>query len=996
MGQNIKSISPASASQVKSIVLSIVCDNISFTSDTYGVKLVDPANSFSFINATTVTVINDTVLNATFTFNSSKKTGLYNVVIYDPPTNITAALKNNAFNLNPATNTIPAVILSASPTSAFQGDTVDVIIKTKNTFFSQPSPIDIRLQNLSHSISPISQTVLDNETIKAKFDISYFDSVGIYDVVIYNSISGMISLNKVFTVYAGSSPPQLISITPNSGKRFDSVKVTIKGKNTFFKRDSCGIALTTMLNYYTPASTIEYLSDTLMTATFDFNNQTRYKVGVYDLFVFGRKNEGSLLLPKSFTIRDTTPPPVIVSFSPLSAKQGDSLKITVKARHAHFLQNASFVALENKNGGLGGQSKVINDSTIEGTIYPEYRYAKAPAKFAVEVGAIDTMLIAIDSFTLEKGDYPPKVISITPNNIVQGKKVDLTIKGNKNTFPGPYFLKPQLSRNNSTSYVAKSYSVVNDSTLLASFEFPTDTTKLGVFDFNTSDLDATYANLVMPSSFTVNKNPTPASLSSISPSTATQFDTVLVNVNASHSHFLTGNVGAYMPASNSINGDAISINTTKVINDTLLQVKFILSANYYASTLYDMRVYSSFDGPLEIKKAFTVKQIYTQQPAIINIDPKEALRGQTITMNIKGTPKSFKPGSISVELNSYINPISSINATAVNYVNDSLITATFSFSSNDKIGTYYPHVLNQVNLYYYQNGGFTLKASPSDNKLLALSPAWASQTDTASLLLTGSNTHFNLTDTIWLENKFGQKIKPFSKNITTDTSVILKFAFTKSNLPGIYSLQWRNTGNTKLMLENVFTLTGSINSNALLDVTPKDIFCYINFGGKIVISATHTHFLSEVDTVFICNNQNGLDKGISYPSEMKILNDTTISATFFPGNNCGNFDIYVVGKENYILTDKLRATPPVTVNEEPKEDPLKIFPNPSEGVFTLNVNSDFEQGNVTIFDMYGKTIFSLDKIEQSTEIDLSTYASGIYFVKVIKGETYKTEKIIKQ
>jgi hypothetical protein len=75
---------------------------------------------------------------------------------------------------------------------------------------------------------------------------------------------------------------------------------------------------------------------------------------------------------------------------------------------------------------------------------------------------------------------------------------------------------------------------------------------------------------------------------------------------------------------------------------------------------------------------------------------------------------------------------------------------------------------------------------------------------------------------------------------------------------------------------------------------------------------------------------------------------------------------------------------------------VKIFPNPSEGVFTLELNEDFKQADLIVFDILGKIVFSGKKLEASTQIDLSDYPTGMYFVKLTKDDICKTEKIIKQ
>ncbi len=70
---------------------------------------------------------------------------------------------------------------------------------------------------------------------------------------------------------------------------------------------------------------------------------------------------------------------------------------------------------------------------------------------------------------------------------------------------------------------------------------------------------------------------------------------------------------------------------------------------------------------------------------------------------------------------------------------------------------------------------------------------------------------------------------------------------------------------------------------------------------------------------------------------------------------------------------------------------IRIFPNPSTGIFT--VASTLEV-SLEVVDLTGKLVYNADKISNSSVIDLSNLQKGIYFAKV-KGENVDyTEKLI--
>lgn len=80
-------------------------------------------------------------------------------------------------------------------------------------------------------------------------------------------------------------------------------------------------------------------------------------------------------------------------------------------------------------------------------------------------------------------------------------------------------------------------------------------------------------------------------------------------------------------------------------------------------------------------------------------------------------------------------------------------------------------------------------------------------------------------------------------------------------------------------------------------------------------------------------------------------------------------------------------------------DEVSLFPNPSNGSFTVSVLSDNEADvNIAVYDITSKAIFnekfSSTKGENSFNLDLQGRAKGIYFVEVKHGETKTTKKLI--
>ncbi|MFO0357452.1 MAG: T9SS type A sorting domain-containing protein [Sphingobacteriaceae bacterium] len=73
-----------------------------------------------------------------------------------------------------------------------------------------------------------------------------------------------------------------------------------------------------------------------------------------------------------------------------------------------------------------------------------------------------------------------------------------------------------------------------------------------------------------------------------------------------------------------------------------------------------------------------------------------------------------------------------------------------------------------------------------------------------------------------------------------------------------------------------------------------------------------------------------------------------------------------------------------------------IYPNPSNGIFKLEMNSKIDNGEVNIYNSIGQLILS-EKIKENQEIDLSKFSKGYYFCVIrSQGKQIHSEKIIIQ
>ena len=121
----------------------------------------------------------------------------------------------------------------------------------------------------------------------------------------------------------------------------------------------------------------------------------------------------------------------------------------------------------------------------------------------------------------------------------------------------------------------------------------------------------------------------------------------------------------------------------------------------------------------------------------------------------------------------------------------------------------------------------------------------------------------------------------------------------------------------------------------------------------------------------------------------------TFTSTDIEVNELGIIIPYVMDDVSKIIFDGI-----VSVNEEYTSSTVGVYPNPTSGVFTLNINDEAAtEFVVNIYNVTGalvsSTTFALNGGVLNENIDLSSYVNGIYMIRISTGNDVITKKIIK-
>ena len=91
----------------------------------------------------------------------------------------------------------------------------------------------------------------------------------------------------------------------------------------------------------------------------------------------------------------------------------------------------------------------------------------------------------------------------------------------------------------------------------------------------------------------------------------------------------------------------------------------------------------------------------------------------------------------------------------------------------------------------------------------------------------------------------------------------------------------------------------------------------------------------------------------------------------------------------------------ITVNEilgvdDTKLNTISMYPNPASSTLNLVLPKTMQTGQIAVIDILGKQIYSQEfESQENISIDILSWSTGSYFLKVVSGENTQTEIFIK-
>ncbi len=566
-------------------------------------------------------------------------------------------------------------------------------------------------------------------------------------------------------------------------------------------------------------------------------------------------------------------------------------------------------------------------------------------------------------------------LSISPDNGKAGKTLNVTITG-KNT----HFKQGSGTSIDFSGGTVNSFKIVNDKKITASITIPA-TAYTG--NYTVSVLNTINGSETV--SFYVKGIPVPR-LVAASPSGGNAGQTLNVTITGTNTHFKKNNTEVHF---NFTQGTA----TTTVVNDSVLKAKITIPANTYTGS-YSITVATPKDGSMYLD-GFQVKGITLPNPVLTSVTPSVGHRGTTLNVTITGTDTHFdtlngtkvwfhfSPGSSTVQVNS-VTPLSYTS-----------LSASIWIPSDAFLGNYTVEVKNNVDGSMLLPNAFNVQ--PAVPQIIDISGVNAKPGQTAGISIRTANTHYKTSKpAVTFNFNTGTLITPDTV-IYDDTLIYANVAIPSNTIPGLHSLTVTNTADGQLS------------------------------GGVQVDTNCPTHFTSSYDSIsnlFTLMLDSVTSTASSYhwsfgdstysssptPAHTFPANayyNVCLTATYANADSCTYCHVIGVDSAGHVVNrfkgfgsqSKLFKSSATTgIPEINAELSFVAYPNPAKEFIKIVINNFIvsDDNAIRIYGIDGRLLKQQVLQKESTEVDVSDLAKGVYLLELTEKTKKGIIKLIKE
>jgi len=259
--------------------------------------------------------------------------------------------------------------------------------------------------------------------------------------------------------------------------------------------------------------------------------------------------------------------------------------------------------------------------------------------------------------------------------------------------------------------------------------------------------------------------------------------------------------------------------------------------------------------------------------------------------------------------------------------------------------------------------------------------------DSAQITLVHASPVWNISDTTLLAcGSSATLILPEPSDLCGIDSIVhdSPYGVSKTDINGDYPI-----GNTTVHY-SVYGAYGNVLTDSITITVVRD-----SIAPEIQCPGAFTEELAGGETTYSVNN-NELDPEVTDECPVTLVNDFNSSETLagvqLPvGSTTIVWTVTDAAGNSSRCSVTATITPPSAISSSEKVDEVKVYPNPSNGSFTVIVPA---KAQLAVVDITGKQVFVKKLVSGNNYIDLTRQAKGIYQLRIVSGNSVYIKKAV--
>ncbi len=159
---------------------------------------------------------------------------------------------------------------------------------------------------------------------------------------------------------------------------------------------------------------------------------------------------------------------------------------------------------------------------------------------------------------------------------------------------------------------------------------------------------------------------------------------------------------------------------------------------------------------------------------------------------------------------------------------------------------------------------------------------------------------------------------------------------------------------------------------------------------SITVIPSQVAIVSQIGNTLISNAAHAY-QWINCDTQLPLEGDTI---QLFTAKENGNYALIIENEYGCADTSACFTITSIGI-ENVEEIGLTVFPNPTNGIVTINTSNVLTNAVVEVYSSVGQIIYANKLSGQNVIINLGEQPNGVYFVKIQSGKTTQVEKIVK-